>query len=154
MAGRKPGQKWPSDLTRDHAPRKPSVEMLRIQQAIAELEARKDALLARETHKGQLRRFLKGRALTRGDLMEIAREMPTKPPLVLGNGHDPAPQAQTDNPFVGRKSGDQKGKRRPKYANPANPAQTWAGVGHEPGWMKMLTKGSRKKRELYLIAKE
>ena len=34
-----------------------------------------------------------------------------------------------------RRSGT-RGKLPPKYANPADPAQTWSGRGRKPGWIK------------------
>lgn len=39
----------------------------------------------------------------------------------------------------------------PKYRNPANPAQTWAGRGREPDWFKAL---DAKGRERALIKQE
>jgi DNA-binding protein H-NS len=35
--------------------------------------------------------------------------------------------------ILGEKSGS---KGMPKYANPANPDQTWTGRGRQPGWVK------------------
>jgi DNA-binding protein H-NS len=39
--------------------------------------------------------------------------------------------------FTGRNLGEKSGsKGMPKYANPANPDQTWTGRGRQPGWVK------------------
>ena len=51
-----------------------------------------------------------------------------------------------------RKSAQKGGKVEPKYRNPANPAETWAGRGMPPKWMSAeLAKG--RKLEDFLIAK-
>ena len=36
---------------------------------------------------------------------------------------------------VGRSAGRARKTGEPKYANPANPAQTWTGRGRKPGWV-------------------
>jgi DNA-binding protein H-NS len=33
----------------------------------------------------------------------------------------------------------------PKYRNPANPSETWAGRGHRPRWLVAALKGGKKK---------
>jgi DNA-binding protein H-NS len=51
-----------------------------------------------------------------------------------------------------RKSNQKGSKVEPKYRNPANPAETWAGRGMPPKWMSAeLAKG--RKLEDFLIAK-
>ena len=51
-----------------------------------------------------------------------------------------------------RKSSQKGSKVEPKYRNPANPAETWAGRGMPPKWMSAeLAKG--RKLEDFLIAK-
>lgn len=51
-----------------------------------------------------------------------------------------------------RKSAQKGSKVEPKYRNPANPAETWAGRGMPPKWMSAeLAKG--RKLEDFLIAK-
>lgn len=34
-------------------------------------------------------------------------------------------------------------KAKPKYANPADPAQTWSGRGKQPGWVKNALAGGQ-----------
>lgn len=36
----------------------------------------------------------------------------------------------------------------PKYANPANPSQTWTGRGRQPGWLKEALAAGRKLEDL------
>ena len=43
------------------------------------------------------------------------------------------------------------GKVAPKYRNPANPAETWAGRGQQPKWLAMET-GKGRALEEFLIA--
>ena len=60
----------------------------------------------------------------------------------------PAPAKKT----TARKSAQKGSKVEPKYRNPANPAETWAGRGMPPKWMSAeLAKG--RKLEDFLIAK-
>ena len=52
----------------------------------------------------------------------------------------------------GRKSGQKGSKVEPKYRNPGNPAETWAGRGMPPKWLSaQLAQG--RKLEDFLIAK-
>ncbi len=45
---------------------------------------------------------------------------------------------------VTRKASKATGKVAPKYRNPANPAETWAGRGKQPRWLAALTGAGRK----------
>ena len=50
-----------------------------------------------------------------------------------------------------RKSSPQAGRKiAPKYRNPANPQETWAGRGQQPRWLRVLT-GNGRKLEDFLI---
>jgi DNA-binding protein H-NS len=51
--------------------------------------------------------------------------------------------------FGGRRRG--KGTVAPKYRDPSNPANTWTGRGRMPRWMTAAMKGSKAKREDFLI---
>ena len=44
-----------------------------------------------------------------------------------------------------------KGSVAPKYRDPKNPENTWTGRGRMPRWMVSATKGSKAKKEDYLI---
>ena len=43
-----------------------------------------------------------------------------------------------------RKAGKPLGKVAPKYRNPSNPAETWAGRGKQPRWLAVYTDAGRK----------
>jgi len=49
---------------------------------------------------------------------------------------------------TGRKG---KGSVAPKYRDPKNPENTWTGRGRMPRWMVAATKGSKAKKEDFLI---
>lgn len=51
------------------------------------------------------------------------------------------------------RAGVKLGKVAPKYRNPANPKETWAGRGKQPRWMAVLT-AKGKKVEDFLIKKK
>jgi DNA-binding protein H-NS len=52
--------------------------------------------------------------------------------------------------FHGRRKG--KGSVAPKYRDPKNPEDTWTGRGRMPRWMVAATKGSKAKKEDFLIS--
>jgi DNA-binding protein H-NS len=43
------------------------------------------------------------------------------------------------------------GSVAPKYRDPKNPENTWAGRGRTPRWMAAATKGGKAKKEDFLI---
>jgi len=53
---------------------------------------------------------------------------------VKANGHTPKPR-----------NGSAKRSLAPKYRNPINPKETWAGRGHRPRWLVAALKGGKKK---------
>ena len=55
-------------------------------------------------------------------------------------------------PGAPRKStkGYKLGKVAPKYRNPANPKETWAGRGKQPHWLAAYTDGGRKLEEFLI----
>jgi DNA-binding protein H-NS len=61
----------------------------------------------------------------------------------LFGGAKPMPAARKAT--TPRKPGSQAGKKvPPKYRNPANPKETWAGRGQQPRWLSALTAKGRK----------
>lgn len=46
--------------------------------------------------------------------------------------------------IVGGAAKGPKTKSAPKYANPADPSQTWTGRGRQPGWIKDALKKGKK----------
>ena len=61
-----------------------------------------------------------------------------------------APRAAKGGAAPSARKGKALGKVAPKYRNPANPAETWAGRGQQPRWLAALT-GSGRKLEEFLI---
>ena len=53
-------------------------------------------------------------------------------------GRKPGKVAKPGKAKRSGKRGGKRGKVKPKYRNPANPAQTWAGRGLSPSWFKAL----------------
>jgi DNA-binding protein H-NS len=54
--------------------------------------------------------------------------------------------------LFGRGRGGAKGSKvAPKYRDPKNPANTWTGRGRMPRWLTAATKGSKAKRDDFLI---
>jgi DNA-binding protein H-NS len=43
-----------------------------------------------------------------------------------------------------------KQKSEPKYANPANPAQTWVGIGIKPKWVKAHLEAGKDLKDLLI----
>ena len=61
-----------------------------------------------------------------------------------------AKQAGFDmNEIFGKRKG--KGSVAPKYRDPKNPENTWTGRGRMPRWLVAATKGSKAKKEDFLI---
>ena len=58
-----------------------------------------------------------------------------------------APKAGT---APGPRKGNKLGKVAPKYRNPANPAETWAGRGQQPRWLAAETSKGRKLEEFLI----
>ena len=48
------------------------------------------------------------------------------------------------------RKGNKLGKVAPKYRNPANPAETWAGRGQQPRWLAAETSQGRKLEEFLI----
>lgn len=51
--------------------------------------------------------------------------------------------------IFGKRKG--KGSVAPKYRDPKNPENTWAGRGRMPRWLVAATKGSKARKEDFLI---
>jgi DNA-binding protein H-NS len=64
----------------------------------------------------------------------------------------PGPAATRKPTKAPSASGDARRKVPPKYRNPADPAQTWAGRGAQPRWFREALAGGRAEAEM-LIAK-
>ena len=84
-------------------------------------------------------------ALVRKKLTALARAEGYSVAELFG-GNAPAKQAASVAKPVGRKStkGYKLGKVAPKYRNPQNAAETWAGRGQQPKWMASQIAAGRK----------
>jgi DNA-binding protein H-NS len=90
-------------------------------------------------------------AVVRAKLTQLAKaEGYTVVELFGGNGAAPRP-AKAASKSASRPKGKSTGKVAPKYRNPADPSQTWAGRGQPPRWLAAELK-SGKKVEDFLIA--
>jgi len=89
--------------------------------------------------------------VVRAKLTQLAKaEGYTVAELFGGNAGAPRP-AKTSAKSGSKSKGKSTGKVAPKYRNPANPTETWAGRGQPPRWLAAELK-SGKKLEDFLIA--
>ena len=66
-------------------------------------------------------------------------------------GGAPAPKAAASAPKARKTTkGYKLGKVEPKYRNPADPSQTWAGRGQQPKWLAAETAKGRKLEEFLI----
>lgn len=86
-------------------------------------------------------------AVVRKKLTQLARAEGYSIAELFG-GATAAPARATKAPA--RKAAKATGKVAPKYRNPANPSETWAGRGKQPRWLAAQT-GAGKKLEDFLI---
>ena len=90
-------------------------------------------------------------AAVRSKLTQLARaEGYTIAELFGSNAAAPRP-AKAASKSASKSKGKSTGKVAPKYRNPADPSQTWAGRGQPPRWLAAELK-SGKKVEDFLIA--
>ena len=117
-----------------------------------------DALIAQAKKRRTTLSKRKPISLVRQKLTALAKaEGYSVAELFGGAGAAPAKKAASSAPAgakgAGRKStkGYKLGKVAPKYRNPADPSQTWAGRGQQPKWMSSQIAGGSKKLEDFLI---
>jgi DNA-binding protein H-NS len=90
-------------------------------------------------------------AAVRAKLAQLAKaEGYTVAELFGGTAVAPRP-AKAASKTTGKAKGKSTGKVAPKYRNPANPSETWAGRGQPPRWLAAELK-TGKKLEDFLIA--
>ena len=90
-------------------------------------------------------------AVVRAKLTQLAKaEGYTVAELFGGNTAAPRP-TKVASKSAGKSKGKSTGKVAPKYRNPADPSQTWAGRGQPPRWLAAELK-SGKTLEDFLIA--
>ena len=85
-------------------------------------------------------------AEVRRKLTALARAEGYSVAELFGGGGAAAPAKKGTSPRPVRKStkGYKLGKVAPKYRNPQNPADTWAGRGQQPKWMATQIAAGRK----------
>ena len=90
-------------------------------------------------------------AVVRKKLTALARAEGYSIAELFGGAAAPKPAAAAST-TTGRKTtkGYKLGKVEPKYRNPANPAQTWAGRGQQPKWLAAETAKGRKLEEFLI----
>jgi DNA-binding protein H-NS len=89
-------------------------------------------------------------AVVRQKLTQLARAEGYSIAELFGAGPASAPRPVKSAGKASKSKGVSTGKVAPKYRNPSNPAQTWAGRGMQPKWLaEAIGRGS--KLEDYLI---
>jgi DNA-binding protein H-NS len=69
---------------------------------------------------------------------------------LYGTGGGKAPASSAPKPARKSTKGRSLGKVAPKYRNPANPKDTWAGRGKQPKWLAAETAKGRKLEEFLI----
>ena len=90
-------------------------------------------------------------AAVRAKLTQLARAEGYTVAELFGGAAAAARPAKAAARTPGKAKGKSTGKVAPKYRNPADPSQTWAGRGQPPRWLAAELK-SGKKVEDFLIA--
>ena len=111
-----------------------------------------DALIAQAKKRRTTLVKRKPIALVRQKLTALARAEGYTVAELFGGAAPAAKKTSAPAQSTGRKStkGYKLGKVAPKYRNPADPSQTWAGRGQQPKWMSSQIAGG-KKLEDFLI---
>jgi len=90
-------------------------------------------------------------ATVRAKLTQLAKAEGYTIAELFGSNAAAARPAKTVSKTASKSKGKSTGKVPPKYRNPADPSQTWAGRGQPPRWLAAELK-SGKKLEDFLIA--
>ena len=91
-------------------------------------------------------------ATVRQKLTALARAEGYTIAELFGGAHPTASQATApkSGKTPGPRRGNKLGKVAPKYRNPANPAETWAGRGQQPRWLAAETNKGRTLEEFLI----
>ena len=103
-----------------------SLSLRELDQLIAQAKKRKSTLSKR-----------KPIALVRSKLAQLAKAEGYTVAELFGTGSTQAQMAKA--PAKNSAKGKSTGKVPPKYRNPADPSQTWAGRGQQPKWLAAET---------------
>jgi DNA-binding protein H-NS len=117
-----------------------SLSAKQLEAVIAKAKKRQDALKQRKPIAGVRKKLI---ALAKADGYTIAELFGD----AANANAEPAPAKR-----AARKStkGRVLGKVAPKYRNPANPVETWAGRGQQPRWLAAETSKGRKLEEFLI----
>jgi DNA-binding protein H-NS len=99
-----------------------------LDELISRARKRQDALASQKIPKvrAKIEAILKAEGLTLADVFS----------LKLPPGAAPAPAARKPKKAAAHVGADARRKVAPKYRNPADPTQTWAGRGAQPRWFR------------------
>lgn len=89
-------------------------------------------------------------ALVRRKLTQLAKAEGYALSELFGSNAASSPPAKAPTKPTKGKGGKSTGKVAPKYRNPADPSQTWAGRGQQPKWLAAET-GKGRALEDFLI---
>jgi len=89
-------------------------------------------------------------ALVRQKLTQLAKAEGYTVSVLFGAGTSVASPAAAATQSSGTGKGKSTGQVAPKYRNPADPSQTWAGRGQQPKWLAAET-GKGRALEEFLI---
>jgi DNA-binding protein H-NS len=109
-----------------------------------------DALISQAKKRKSTLSKRKPVAVVRRKLTQLAKAEGYSIDELFGGSAPAATRAA--KPAIARKSskGKPTGKVEPKYRNPANPAETWAGRGMQPKWLANETAKGRKLEEFLI----
>lgn len=116
------------------------------------LSAKELATLISQAEK-QKKRLAKRRPVTavRKQVLTFLKKEGYEVAEVFGGAAEPAKRGRKPAATKAAKKSTRKlGKVPPKYANPANPAETWTGRGRTPRWLDALVKKGRKVEEFLI----
>ena len=104
-----------------------------------------DALIAQAKKRRTTLSKRKPIAVVRRKLTELARAEGYSIGELFGGGVPQAARSSSAPAKTGRKStkGYKLGKVAPKYQNPDNPSETWAGRGQQPKWLASRLTGGK-----------
>ena len=89
----------------------------------------------------------KARALIKAAGLTVAEVFPA---TAAKRGPGRPPKAAAKSAAKGKKKAKRGYKVKPKYRNPDNPSQTWAGRGLKPRWYRQALAAGRKEKDLLI----
>ncbi|MCA1853024.1 MAG: H-NS histone family protein [Beggiatoa sp.] len=115
---------------------------------VAKLSAAELATLSKRVDTEMKRR---GSGETKRVLAKI-RELAASVGMSVGDLANKSPSFRSPRRKTRAATSSRTSKRPPKYANPADPSQTWAGTGRQPLWFKDALSSGKSADELRVAA--